>query len=122
MTYAQKVAAARKFVQRWQGRGQEKSDTHTFWLDLCDSVIGMEHVATTVLFESQTTDRGWIDAVIPDAKTFIEQKSIGVDLDQSLTHKFPDTLTGSPNHILLSLIRGKISLNVKALGLPITAN
>lgn len=82
MTYAQKVAAARKFVQRWQGRGQEKSDTHTFWLDLCDSVIGMEHVATTVLFESQTTDRGWIDAVIPDAKTFIEQKSIGVDLDR----------------------------------------
>lgn len=82
MTYAQKVAAARKFVQRWQGRGQEKSDTHTFWLDLCDSVIGMEHVATTVLFESQTTDRGWIDAVIPDAKTFIEQKSIGTDLDR----------------------------------------
>lgn len=83
MTYAQKVAAARKFVQRWQGRGQEKSDTHTFWLDLCDSVIGMEHVATTVLFESQTNDRGWIDAVIPDAKTFIEQKSIGVDLDRA---------------------------------------
>lgn len=82
MTYAQKVAAAKKFVQRWRGRGQEKSDTHTFWLDLCDSVIGMEHVATTVLFESQTTDRGWIDAVIPDAKTFIEQKSIGVDLDR----------------------------------------
>lgn len=86
-THAAKVTAAKKFVQRWQGRGQEKSDTHTFWLDLCDSVIGMEHVATTVLFESQTTDRGWVDAVIPDAKTFIEQKSLGVDLDKPETRQ-----------------------------------
>lgn len=82
MQHSEKIKAAREFVDRWCGRGQEKSDTHTFWLDLCENVIGMESVQTTVLFESKTSERGWIDAVIPDAKTFIEQKSIDVDLDK----------------------------------------
>lgn len=46
MTHVQRVAAAQEFVQRWKGRGYEKGDTHTFWLDLLTNVFGMDDVTT----------------------------------------------------------------------------
>src|SRR5699024_11097660 len=78
----QRVAAAQEFVQRWKGRGYEKGETYTFWLDLLTNVFGMEDVTTNVLFEQATVSRGYIDAIVVDAKTFIEQKSLSVDLDK----------------------------------------
>ena len=42
----------------------------------------MEDVTTNVLFEQRTSRRGFIDVTIADAKTIIEQKSLGVDLDK----------------------------------------
>lgn len=42
----------------------------------------MEDVTTNVFYEQRTTKGGFIDAHIPDAKTFIEQKSLGIDLDK----------------------------------------
>lgn len=80
--HTQRVEAAREFVERWKGRGYEKGDTHTFWLDLLTNVFGMEDVTTNVLFEQATVSRGYIDAIVVDAKTFIEQKSLSVDLDK----------------------------------------
>ena len=57
-------AAARSFAQKWDGRGYEKGDTHSFWLELLSDVIGMEDVTTNVLFEQRTSKRGFIDVVI----------------------------------------------------------
>lgn len=42
----------------------------------------MEDVTTNVFYEQRTIRGGFIDAHIPDAKTFIEQKSLGIDLDK----------------------------------------
>lgn len=75
--------AAKDFAQRWKGRGYEKGDTASFWLELLRDVVGMEDVTTNVRFEDQTVDRGFIDVTIRDAKTIIEQKSLGVDLDKA---------------------------------------
>lgn len=75
-------AAARDFAERWAGRGYEKGDTSSFWLELLRDIVGMEDVTTNVRFEAQTSGRGFIDVVIRDAKTVIEQKSLGVDLDR----------------------------------------
>ena len=44
--------------------------------------MGMEDVTTNVLFEQRTSRRGFIDVTIADAKTIIEQKSLGVDLNK----------------------------------------
>lgn len=79
---AQRRAAAQKFADSWKGRGYEKGDTSSFWLELLRDVVGMEDVTTNVLFEQKTSKGGFIDVVIPDAKTFIEQKSLGVSLDK----------------------------------------
>lgn len=73
---------AKKFAEAWAGRGYEKGDTASFWLELLRDVVGMEDVTTNVRFENQTDDRGYIDVTIRDAKTVVEQKSIGVDLDK----------------------------------------
>ncbi|HCG3140920.1 TPA: class I SAM-dependent DNA methyltransferase [Corynebacterium striatum] len=82
MTHVQRVSAARDFAARWKDRGAEKSDTQQFWIDLCSNVLGMEDQTTALHFESRTTGAGWIDVVVPDAKTFIEQKSLGIDMDK----------------------------------------
>ena len=74
--------AAEQFAKKWQDRGYEKGDTAPFWLELLNDVIGMSDVTTNVRFENQTIDRGYVDVTIRDAKTIIEQKSIGVDLDK----------------------------------------
>ena len=83
-SFARKQQAANDFAARWKGRGYEKGDTSSFWLELLRDVVGMEDVTTNVRFEQRTTAGGFIDVVVPDAKTFIEQKSLGIDL--SLIH------------------------------------
>ncbi|VZH85848.1 class I SAM-dependent DNA methyltransferase [Corynebacterium rouxii] len=80
---SEKKLAAKLFAEKWENRGNEKSDTHSFWLELLRDVVGMEDVTTNVRFESRTSQRGYIDVVIQDAKTFIEQKSIDVSLDKA---------------------------------------
>lgn len=91
MNHRQQQQAARDFAQRWQGRGSEKSDTHTFWLDLLENVYGVKLPGRFVRFEgdvanpeSGTTNpqRSHLfrDAVIPETKVLIEQKSLGKDL------------------------------------------
>ena len=42
----------------------------------------MGNQTTALHFESRTSGAGWIDVVVPDAKTFIEQKSLGIDMDK----------------------------------------
>lgn len=77
-----RVERARNFAQKWEGRGYEKGETHSFWLELLRDVVGMEDVTTNVHFEASTSERGFIDVTIPAAKTIIEQKSLTVDLDK----------------------------------------
>lgn len=80
---AEKLFAAKNFAETWKDRGNEKSDTQQFWLELLEKVVGMKDTTTNVIFEAKTSQRGYIDVWIPDAKTFIEQKSITVDLDKA---------------------------------------
>lgn len=82
LSEAERRAAAREFAQTWAGKGYEKGDTATFWLELLRTVVGMRDVSTDVRFEPRTAEGGFIDVVIPKAKTIVEQKSYGVDLDK----------------------------------------
>ncbi len=63
----QRKATAKAFTGRWKGRGYEKGDTASFWLELLRDVVGMEDVTTNVRFENSTTARGFIDVTIRDA-------------------------------------------------------
>ena len=78
---------AEKFAERWKERGQEKSDSQSFWTDLLRSVFHHDNPETAALFEQGTEYGGWIDAVIPSARTFVEMKSRGKSLDAKQNHR-----------------------------------
>ena len=82
MDQKQQRKAARQFAKDWKGRGYEKGDTHAFWLELLRKVVGITGTATKCKFEYHAANGGFIDCWIPDCKTLIEQKALGVDLDK----------------------------------------
>ncbi len=75
--------AARAFAQRWAGRGDEKSDTQTFWLEMLGQVLGAPNPFELIRFERSVKlgHKSFMDAFIASTHVLIEQKSLGVDLD-----------------------------------------
>lgn len=87
MTDAEQREAARHFVNKWRGRGNEDEDGRSYWIDLLHNVLGMENVTDRVDFEKKVYVDGnkkRIDAYIPETRVLIEQKSIGKALDQKI--------------------------------------
>ena len=86
MTDAQQREAARQFFYKWQGKGREDEDGRSYWIDLLQNVLGLENVTDRVEFEKKVVGADGntkrIDAYIPETKTLIEQKSLGVSLDK----------------------------------------
>lgn len=116
MDQKQQRKAARQFAKDWKGRGYEKGDTHAFWMELLRKVVGITGTATKCKFEYHAANGGFIDCYIPDCKTLIEQKALGVDLDrpeerqermvtpyqQALSYAQSFTLSLQPRFIIVS--------------------
>ena len=87
MTDAEQREAARQFINRWKGRGKEDEDGRSYWIDLLTNVLGMENVTQRLNFEKKVVIDGntkRIDMYIPETRTLIEQKSLGIRLDQKI--------------------------------------
>ncbi len=85
MTDKEQKAAAKKFAAEWAGKGDEKQDTHRFWMGFLQKVLGVENADEHIHFEKPVQYKGhttYIDAYIPETKVLIEQKSLGLDLDK----------------------------------------
>lgn len=85
MTDKEQKAAAKKFAADWAGKGDEKQDTHRFWMGFLQKVLGVENSDEHIHFEKPVQYKGhttYIDAYIPETKVLIEQKSLGLDLDK----------------------------------------
>ena len=95
MTDQEQRAAAKEFAKKWQGRGDEKSDTQSFWLSLLRDVYGVERPEETIEFERRVKigHVSFIDAYIPSSEVLIEQKSIDVNLASSKEQSSGDELT-----------------------------
>ena len=75
--------AAKEFAKFWEGKGYEKGQSQTFWLQLLSQVYGIEKPEQFIEFEDQVhidKNTGFIDGYIPTTKVLIEQKSIDKDL------------------------------------------
>lgn len=86
MTEKEQKAAAKDFVGKWAGHGNEKSETHSFWIDLLEHVFGVEDYAQFLDFEKAVKIDGatkFIDAYLPSTKVIVEQKSADVKLDKA---------------------------------------
>ena len=77
--------AARRFAERWKGKGDEKSDTQTFWNELLQDICGVERPGEVIEYEKRVEleHKSFIDAYIPSTRVIIEQKSIDVALDKA---------------------------------------
>lgn len=45
--------AAADFAERWQGKGDEKSESQSFWTDLLQNVFGVEDVTAFIRYEER---------------------------------------------------------------------
>lgn len=87
MTDAQQREAARQFVNRWRGKGNEDEDGRSYWLEFLGNVMGMENPTERVNFEKKVVVNGntkRIDVYIPETHVIIEQKSLGKALDSKI--------------------------------------
>ncbi len=71
------------FIERWKDKGDEKSDTHTFWLELIQDVLHINNPGQYIEFEKRVelSHISYIDAYIPSTGIIIEQKSRDINLD-----------------------------------------
>ena len=87
MTEKEQKVAAKDFSEFWKGKGYEKGQSQTFWLQLLNQVYGIERPEQFIEFEDQVhidKNTGFIDAYIPTTKILIEQKSIDKDLRKGI--------------------------------------
>lgn len=95
MTIQEQQKAAENFYENWKGRGDEKSETHNFWIELLRSVLGVENPESFIEFEKrvQLGHTSFIDGYIPSTKVLIEQKSIDIDLKKAYKQSDGNVLT-----------------------------
>ncbi len=95
MQDSKQKSAARAFAGKWKGRGYEKGESQTYWLELLHDVLGVERPGDVITFESQVklAHTSFIDAYIVPTKVLIEQKSIDIDLRRPILQSDGSQLT-----------------------------
>jgi len=82
MTDMDRKRAAKAFAEYWKDRGDEKSDSQSFWLSLARDVLGVAEPEKFILFEERVKldHTSFIDGHIPSTHVLIEQKKKGLNL------------------------------------------
>ena len=82
MEDTERRAAAKAFAEYWKDRGDEKSDSQSFWLSLARDVLGVAEPEKFILFEERVKldHTSFIDGHIPSTHVLIEQKKKGLNL------------------------------------------
>ena len=82
MTETDRKKAAKAFAEYWKDRGDEKSDSQSFWLALVRDVLGVAEPEKFILFEERVKldHTSFIDGHIPSTHVLIEQKKKGLNL------------------------------------------
>ena len=95
MTQTEQQTAAKEFSNTWKDRGDEKSETHNFWIGLLSSVFGVEDAHNFIEFEKRVKlgHTSFIDAYIESTSVLIEQKSINIDLKKAYKQSDDELLT-----------------------------
>ncbi len=86
MTDKERKTAAKKFAEYWHNRGDEKSDTQSFWFMLLREIFGVQEPEKIFEFEKRVKDEttNFIDCYMDSTKVMIEQKTLGKDLRKGI--------------------------------------
>ncbi len=82
----QQREAARQFYYKWNGKGNEDEDARSYWIDILQDILGVDHVTDRLDFEKKVVgpdgNMKRIDVYIPETHVLIEQKSLNIVLDR----------------------------------------
>ena len=95
MNITEQKKKAKEFIKRWENRGNERQDSQSFWLDLLQSVYGVENPTEYITFEDKVKmdHTSFIDGFIDTTKVLIEQKGADKDLNQAIRQSDNTLLT-----------------------------
>ena len=96
MNIREKIQEIKKFKERWTGKGDEKSQSQMFWIDLLQNVFEVKDINNFIEFEDRVhidASTGFIDAYIPSTRVLIEQKSVTKDLRNGIRQSDGSYLT-----------------------------
>lgn len=95
MNITEQKKKAKEFIKRWENRGNERQDSQSFWLDLLQSVYGVENPTEYITFEDKVKmdHTSFIDGFIDSTKVLIEQKGADKDLNQAIRQSDNTLLT-----------------------------
>lgn len=88
--------AARQFAKKWAGKGVEREDDRTFWLELLQRVYRVEDPYPIIRFQKPVkfkTSTKAIDAYIAETRVLIEQKGADCDLSKKYVQSDGEELT-----------------------------
>ena len=82
MNDTERRKAAKAFAEYWKDRGDEKSDSQSFWLSFARDILGVAEPEKFILFEERVKldHTSFIDGYIPSTHVLIEQKKKGLNL------------------------------------------
>ena len=95
MTETERKKAAKAFTEYWLNRGDEKSDSQSFWLSFIRDVLGVSEPEKYILFEERVKldHTSFIDGHIPSTHVLIEQKKKGLNLRSPIKQSDGSLLT-----------------------------
>ena len=95
MNLKEQQKQAKAFIERWKDRGNERQDTQSFWLDLLQSVYGIEKPSEYIKFEDTVMmdHTSFMDGYIDATKVLIEQKGANKNLSKAIKQSDGSFLT-----------------------------
>lgn len=95
MSEMKQRTAAKQFAADWQGRGDEKQETQSFWLSLLSKVYGIDEPDKFIAFELpvKLSHTSFIDGFIGKTRVLIEQKGQDIDLRKGYKQSDGSVLT-----------------------------
>lgn len=97
MNMRERKKVAEEFSKRWIGRGNERKDSQSFWLDLLQNVYGIENPVEYITFEDSVQNMmdntSFIDGYIEKTNILIEQKGSHRDLNKGIRQSDGSLLT-----------------------------
>ena len=95
MNLKEQQKQAKAFIERWENRGNERQDTQSFWLDLLQTVYGVENPSEYIKFEDTVMmdHTSFMDGYIDATKVLIEQKGANKNLSKAIKQSDGSFLT-----------------------------
>lgn len=78
ITQIKQQKIAKKFINEWMGRNDEKQEVQKYWIQLLGGVLEISIILLYIEFEKrvQFSHTSYIGAHIPNTKVLIEQKRL----------------------------------------------